>query len=217
MKKVFTLAVSLFVISMVAFAQEEQGSTFQFVDARGAVVEDGSSMTVTDYIDMMGDIQMAPALYIKNASDERAYCTLSCDVQEMSNGSFSNCMFGQCVSSSSNIVESVQWVSEGGEKESVANAHWLPAAYGTAKVVYQIKVYEYTMGGGYSHIGNGPSVTVNFVYNENSTGIDDVTVATGTAEEVARYGIDGSRLSQPTKGINLVKYSDGSTRKVLVK
>ena len=37
------------------------------------------------------------------------------------------------------------------------------------------------------------------------------------ATEVARYDIYGRKLSQPTTGINIIKMSDGSTRKVIVK
>lgn len=35
--------------------------------------------------------------------------------------------------------------------------------------------------------------------------------------EVARYTIDGRQVSEPVKGINIIRYSDGSTRKVFVK
>lgn len=37
------------------------------------------------------------------------------------------------------------------------------------------------------------------------------------ATEVARFDLSGRRLSGPTQGINLVVYSDGSTRKVIVR
>lgn len=35
--------------------------------------------------------------------------------------------------------------------------------------------------------------------------------------EVARYTIDGKRISAPQKGLNIIRMSDGSTRKVVVK
>lgn len=35
--------------------------------------------------------------------------------------------------------------------------------------------------------------------------------------EVARYTIDGRLINEPVKGINIVRYSDSSTRKVFVK
>ncbi len=47
------------------------------------------------------------------------------------------------------------------------------------------------------------------------TGIDNVTTSTD-AKEVSRYSVNGQRLSTPTKGLNIVKYSDGSVKKVVV-
>ena len=47
------------------------------------------------------------------------------------------------------------------------------------------------------------------------TGIDKVTTSTD-AKEVSRYSVNGQRLSAPTKGLNIVKYSDGSVKKVAV-
>ena len=34
--------------------------------------------------------------------------------------------------------------------------------------------------------------------------------------EVARYTVDGKKIAAPQKGINIVRMSDGSTRKVVV-
>ena len=48
------------------------------------------------------------------------------------------------------------------------------------------------------------------------TGIDKTTTSTDV-EEVARYSVNGQRLSAPTKGLNIVKYSDGSLKKVAVR
>lgn len=59
-----------------------------------------------------------------------------------------------------------------------------------------------------------------FGYFENivefdATGIDKVTTSTD-ANELSRYSVNGQRLSVPTKGLNIVKYSDGSVKKVVV-
>ena len=48
------------------------------------------------------------------------------------------------------------------------------------------------------------------------TGIDKTTTSTDV-EEVSRYSVNGQRLVGPTKGLNIVKYSDGSVKKVAVK
>ena len=59
-----------------------------------------------------------------------------------------------------------------------------------------------------------------FDYFENivefdATGIDKTTTSTDV-EEVSRYSVNGQRLVGPTKGLNIVKYSDGSMKKVAV-
>ena len=50
----------------------------------------------------------------------------------------------------------------------------------------------------------------------DATGIDKTTISTDV-EEVTRYSVNGQRLSAPTKGLNIVKYSDGSVKKVTVR
>ncbi len=59
-----------------------------------------------------------------------------------------------------------------------------------------------------------------FGYFENivefdATGIDKTTTSTDV-EEVSRYSVNGQQLVGPTKGLNIVKYSDGSVKKVAV-
>ncbi len=59
-----------------------------------------------------------------------------------------------------------------------------------------------------------------FGYFENivefdATGIDKVTTS-NDAKELSRYSVNGQRLSAPSKGLNIVKYSDGSVKKVAV-
>ena len=49
----------------------------------------------------------------------------------------------------------------------------------------------------------------------DASGIDKVTTS-ADAKEVSRYSVNGKRLSAPTKGLNIVKYSDGSVKKVVV-
>ena len=49
----------------------------------------------------------------------------------------------------------------------------------------------------------------------DATGIDKVATSTNV-KEVSRYSVNGKRLSAPAKGLNIVKYSDGSVKKVVV-
>ena len=72
------------------------------------------------------------------------------------------------------------------------------------------------------------TVTLNFCSNGISTTatvnvtVTQTTGITGTqtsadVREVARFTIDGKRINQPQRGINIVKYSDGTVKKVVVK
>ena len=49
-----------------------------------------------------------------------------------------------------------------------------------------------------------------------TSGIDSV-ILNLDAKEVSRYSVNGQRLAVPVKGLNIVKYSDGTARKVVVK
>ena len=51
---------------------------------------------------------------------------------------------------------------------------------------------------------------------DEPTGINNVENASDIYE-VARYTVDGKRIAAPQKGVNIVRMSDGSTRKVVVK
>lgn len=64
---------------------------------------------------------------------------------------------------------------------------------------------------------NGISTTkdINVVVND-PTSING-TVNTADVHEVARYTADGKRIQQPQQGLNIVKFSDGSVKKVVVK
>ena len=59
-----------------------------------------------------------------------------------------------------------------------------------------------------------------FGYFENivefdPTGINNV-ITSNDAKELSRYSLNGQRLSSPAKGLNIVKYSDGSVKKVAI-
>ena len=63
--------------------------------------------------------------------------------------------------------------------------------------------------------GISTTTTVRFFVSK-ATGITD-TQTSADVREVARFTIDGKRINQPQRGINIVKYSDGTVKKVVVK
>ncbi len=49
------------------------------------------------------------------------------------------------------------------------------------------------------------------------SGVDDIQIDHVRKVEIARYDIHGRKLSTPVKGINIVQYSDGTIKKVVVR
>lgn len=56
----------------------------------------------------------------------------------------------------------------------------------------------------------------NFLNIQEIAGVEDIE-ADNSAVEVIRYDIYGRKLTEPTTGINIIKMSDGTTRKVIVR
>ena len=58
-----------------------------------------------------------------------------------------------------------------------------------------------------------------FTTGVNTTGISEMACddATGDVHEVARYNLHGQCIDTPERGINIIRYSDGTTRKVVVR
>lgn len=66
---------------------------------------------------------------------------------------------------------------------------------------------DYRLANGWKYFNN--------IVEFDPTGIDKVTTS-ADAKELSRYSVNGQRLLAPTKGLNIVKYSDGSVKKVAV-
>ncbi len=52
---------------------------------------------------------------------------------------------------------------------------------------------------------------------DGTAGIEEIEGEDSNVVETARYTIDGRRINQPEAGVNIVKYSDGKIKKVIVK
>ncbi len=102
----------------------------------------------------------------------------------------------------------------------------------TVESVADESVAEATVHGGNLVVKGLKQGSTKLVLKYNSNGItttarvkvtvtptDGITSATETdnATEVARYAADGTRIAAPKAGVNIVKMSDGTTRKTLVR
>lgn len=236
MKKIFTLCVALFAaVSM--FAQETKGM-FEFATADGTVVPSGSVITKSDVEDFTDpeeehDTKQIPTgLFVKpiktDLNGEKLCVKLRVDVEKIDHGSINFCLLGSC----SSAMREGTYESNGGfvDKLDDLQTEWIigndeetgKAMYGeaTTKLTLVVcrKVSQGKDGFGveqfkYENVGESSTVTVKFVYNEKSTGINGISNADATV--VARYAADGTRLSAPQKGLNIVKLSNGKTVKYI--
>lgn len=82
-------------------------------------------------------------------------------------------------------------------------------------VVTGVKAGNTTVTLNFCSNGISTTATVNVKVTQ-ATGITD-TQTSADVREIARFTIDGKRINQPQRGINIVKYSDGTVKKVVVK
>lgn len=206
MKKIYTLAL-LALMAAPALAEVES-DVFQFVDSEGNTVTDGAELTFTDVVDPWGDgseLQVPMPVRVKNTSDDQATASMKLEVVSLDNGMFSSCAFGLCQ------MYGATGTYQRGTKDLAAGAidelrtEWQPEAYGQCTV--RLTLQQYDMG----DYLEGPTITVHFLYADPSP----VAAATaGHSEATARYTLAGGRIARGQKGINIVRYSDGSTAKV---
>lgn len=82
-------------------------------------------------------------------------------------------------------------------------------------VVTGVKAGNTTVELNFCSNGISTTATVNVTVTQ-ATGITG-THTSADVREIARFTIDGKRINQPQRGINIVKYSDGTVKKVVVK
>lgn len=61
------------------------------------------------------------------------------------------------------------------------------------------------------------AIGLRFLQGDQPTGIESAQQSVTTAKVVARYNAIGERIATPVKGLNIVKLSDGTTKKLIVK
>lgn len=224
MKKSLLLFVFAMLVGGAASAQVD--NTLQFVDASGNVVPDGSTVQgVVEEID--GSYQVSTGLSVINNSGEMAAAHVEFEITRIDNGGLSCCFPGSCQQMNavgSYVTDPDVLTVDNGTLYSF-DTEWFPDAYGQCTATFRLVLHEVIMQnfGGLEIpaagdvIAQGPSVTVNFVYDEESAGITGVETVEDN-EPVGYYTLDGQKLSAPRKGaVNIVKYANGKTDKTFVK
>ncbi len=203
---------------MTAMADDVDG-TFQFVDEEGNVIEDGSTVTINGMIlavDEYDDDHFDSGIYVLNTTGERMGIGLDLTISQI-DGSLSCCFPGSCTAQDGVVSEydNGKSIMEANENRSL-HTDYYPNAYGTCTAVMRLRVHEAGVLNAGDFKAYGPSITINFVYDENSAGIDGVRAASDS-EAVGYYTLDGKRLESPRQGVNIVRYADGTTAKKVVR
>ncbi len=177
-------------------------------------------------------MQIPTGLWIKpvktELNGEKLCVKLRVDVEKIDHGSINFCLLGNCKP----VMREGTYESNGGFVDQLDDiqTEWKigndeetdKAMYGEAKAKLTLVVCRKVSQGKdqfdieqfkYEDVGESSTVTVHFVYNEKSTGINGISNANATV--VARYAADGTRLSAPQKGLNIVKLSNGKTVKYI--
>ena len=179
MKKLFTFCTAI-MLGICAFAQEEVDETFQFVDADGNVIADGSTIVINQLND---EGQMAIPLSVKNVSGEKAAVSMYETIDAMPNGTWQTCAFGNCMMLTKTGYSPKNIVSA--DYDSSIQTEWIPeeGQYATWEATLQIHVFNtiiqsrfgvVTEVAGNDVIGYGPTVTIRFEYKDGSSLKGDV-------------------------------------------
>ncbi len=224
MKKSLLLFVAAMLVGGAANAQID--NTLQFVDASGNVIEDGATVNgEVEYSDYGGYYQVSTGLFVKNNSSETVGVSVAGEIARMDNGRVDCCFLSTCTTLYSvGAFEAASGIKEASAEPYSFSTEWIPASetsYGQCTATFTLMLREVVDNGFFETAGKviaqGPSVTVNFVFDEESAGIAGIETVENN-EPVGYYTLDGQKLSAPRKGaVNIVKYANGKTAKIVVK
>lgn len=216
MKKAFTLCLSILFMSLIpatAFGDDTIDNTFQFFKASNTAggtferVGNGSVFTAANVNATPWGTEVKSGLYVSNTSSTDAGCNVHMMIDDLPSGDIQFCMLDACRFYN---VPKVDNVLGGTLKAGNMNdmlLEWCPNEYGTATItlwVAPVKDGKETAA--------GPRITVKFVYAD-PTAINHI--GSGAAAPAAVYNINGIRTSRPSAGLNIVRYSDGTVKKVV--
>lgn len=216
--KILAVAVALTFGAVSVNAQKDK--TFSFIDAAGNEVADGSTVIfyaekkpILPELGIYGPLEAKFDLKIKNNTNADAYTAVRLITKNISSGDVTCCLGTLCVPLKGNkdYTSGSALVAVG--KSIEFPTEWFPdeEIYGDADFTAQLMK---TNESG-NVIAYGLTVNVHCIYAD-PTGITDIESA-DNATEVARYDLNGRKLTAPQKGLNIIKLSNGKTVKKVIK
>jgi len=196
-KLLLTLGVVLFSLNISA--------QLVFVDANGKELSNGTVVTM----DKVGTNDWDEAeiklegISIRNTSNNNKEFTMDVEVTSLPYGDFSCCFGMTCQSASKATTMTLKNLSISKDAtELIKNTEWVlydPTHYGTCSTKFTLSTGAY--------------IYVNFV-NADPASVSASSVA---KKIVAIFDLAGNRIKALQRGVNLVRYADGSVRKRIVK
>lgn len=199
-----------------------------FTDADGNVYADSTVLVLTDveenlFGDESGDnaYQINSGLYVANVCGALRSVELTYTVSEISRGTHSCCFPQNCLTQSSPATITTERGSIKADVVKNMITEWYTGGEGYCTVTYTILPYEYDSSAGeYNALGEGPTITVQYVYSTEADGISSTTAKSGVAK-TEYYDVAGCKVKSPKNGlfIRRVTMADGSVKaqKVIIK
>ena len=144
--------------------------------------------------------------------------TIPDGVTEIGKYAFSNCSYLTSLTIPSSVTSLGEYTFQECSSLQSVYVSW-PTPISAGWVFYDVDIknctlyvpqgteQDYFLADVWGYFGN--------IVEYDPTGIDKATTSTDV-KEVSRYSVNGQRLVGSTKGLNIVKYSDGSVKKVAV-
>lgn len=233
-KHLLTLALGLMMGSS-AFAQVE------FVDAQGNIIPDGSTVVRNEIekpVPVLEMYQINSGISVKNTSSAAvSNITTQLDVTDLPFGALSLCFPNSCWITIGDFKGTYPTHQPDGNGLAADGPWTSPSAGSLAAGATQTLQTEWKLNSlglstfdkdkdkgeftaTYSLLVNDQKVStikVLFSTDPNATGIANINNDAASKKEVGRYTINGQKMAQGAKGLAIVKYADGSAKKVVVK
>jgi len=203
MKQIFTL-ISMWVMAIAVSAADG----YVFVDKDGNAVANGSTVVSTAAdVDMFGTVMIHSGLFVKNADAPANYSVaVEAKITRMDNGALQLCFPTNCyqyIAVGTYGGDSKTTLDQGQSKD--LQTEWLPTAYGECIVEYTAKSYQGVFSKG------SCTVTVHYVYADPA----GIAAPSATDRRVQQsYDLQGRSVRGDSRGLRLVRMSDGSVKKV---
>lgn len=199
MKKIL-LSLGMFIITISTSAQ------LVFVDEKGNELADGATVKMDKLEEDPFASELAymipmEGIGIRNNSESVVDFDINIQLTNISNGEYVCCYGSQClppVNQPGKLVIASQKIKALTTK-MIENTEWKPVTgqYGTCSATYTLST--------------GRTLNVNFVY-ANPSSVQSIEVAKNIQ---TIYDATGKKVDKFRKGLNLIRYNDGSVKKVI--